>query len=213
MTDLRFTLVTDGPADQLLLRPVTWLLRQHMSATVSLQPQWADLRPVREKPRTLGRRIETALDLYPCDLLLVHRDAERQDPGDRYREIDGAISNVPGPLPPHLGVVPVRMSEAWLLFDEKAVRRAAGNPGGRDSLPLPVRDPEHVPDPKALLHEALRSASGLTGRRLRKFNCRAAAARVAEYIEDFGPLRALTAFARLEADLCNVIRAQGWHRP
>ena len=141
MTDLRLTLATDGPADQVLLRPVTWLLRQHVSATISLQPQWADLRPVRAKPRTLGEKIETALDLYPCDLLLVHRDAERQAPDDRYREIDDAISKVSGALPPHVGVVPVRMTEAWLLFDEKAVRRAAGNPAGRDSLQIPVRDP------------------------------------------------------------------------
>jgi len=53
--------------------------------------------------------------------------------------------------------VPVRMTEAWLLFDEAAIRRAAGCPNGSMPLELPsLKTSEDIPDPKTILHEALR---------------------------------------------------------
>jgi hypothetical protein len=115
------------------------------------------------------------------------------------------------PLPPLVCVVPVRMTEAWLLFDERAIRRAAGNPNGREPLPIVAGNPENLPDPKGTLHEALRSASGLAGRRRKKFALTDAVQRVPDYIDDFRPLRELSAaFARLEQDLVKVIQENGW---
>ncbi len=38
------------------------------------------------------------------------------------------------------------------------------------------------------------------------------AGRVAELIDDFAPLRMLSAFQALEADVVEVIVAEGWHR-
>lgn len=56
---------------------------------------------------------------------------------------------------PHVCVIPVRMTEAWLLFDEAAIRQAAGNRLGRAPLALPPLDEvEQEPDPKSLLYEA-----------------------------------------------------------
>src|SRR6266545_2388637 len=74
VTALRFTFVTDGASDRALLPVLTWLLRQHSQRP--FQPQWADLLYLRQPPRTLEDKIITALELYPCDLLFVHRDAE-----------------------------------------------------------------------------------------------------------------------------------------
>ncbi len=62
------------------------------------------------------------------------------------------------------------MTEAWLLADEAAIRRAAGSPSGRVDLGLPTfAELERLADPKQRLHEALKVASGYTGRRLRNF--------------------------------------------
>ena len=48
----------------------------------------------------------------------------------------------------HVLVIPVRMTEAWLLIDELALRRAAGNPNGRNPLDLPaLKDLEALPEP------------------------------------------------------------------
>jgi hypothetical protein len=94
------------------------------------------------------------------------------------------------------------MLEAWLLFDELAIRRASGNPSGTMRLDLPpFRAVETVANPKAMLHGILRDASGLHGRRLKSFNPNTVVCRIPDYIEDFQPLRALSAFERFEDEV------------
>jgi hypothetical protein len=103
------------------------------------------------------------------------------------------------------------MQEAWLLFDEKAIRNAAGNPNGRTPLNLPVvTELEQLPDPKNDLYELLREASGLHGRRRKRFAVNIAARRVAEFIDDFTPLRTLPAFKALEAEVETIVKTQNY---
>lgn len=103
------------------------------------------------------------------------------------------------------------MQEAWLLIDESALRYAAGNPNGDERLTLPSTGKlEHLPDPKSLLHQLLRQASGLRGRRLQRFNRTLHGRRVADCIDDFGPLCRLPAFRRLAAEIERVATEQGW---
>lgn len=207
MTSLQFTLVTDGASDRALLPVLTWLLRQHSMRT--FQPQWADLRALRQPPKTLEEKIFTALELYPCDLLFVHRDAEREPRATRVAEIRRCLAN--RAEPPTVCVVPVRMQEAWLLFDEAALRLAADNPRGEVPLPFPpLLRLEEVSDPKELLHELLYQASGLRPGRLSRFNPAARAHRLAELIEDFSPLRRLAAFQALETELTALVTEQRW---
>jgi len=151
--------------------------------------------------------------LYPCDLLFVHRDAERASPESRLAEIADALKKARSriDLPPAVCVVPVRMQEAWLLFDVQAIRKAAGNPNGRAVLNLPrVGDLETKPNPKKLLNELLCRASELKGRHLKRFKRSIAPARVAEFIDDFGPLRDLCAFKKLEDDIKEIVASGGW---
>ena len=212
MMDVRYTLVSDGSSDRALLPILTWLLQQQLPRH-AVQPTWAELRRLPQPPRTPAARIAQSVELYPCDVLFVHRDAEGEARLTRVEEIMSAVSQA-GPtlsIPPVVCVVPVRMQEAWLLFDEQALREAAGNPNGRQPLQLPrVRDLEGIRDPKQSLDELLREASGLSGRRRKKFQTAAHAHRVAELIADFSPLRGLEAFAALEADIRRVIQDQGW---
>ncbi len=211
MNSLKFTLLSDGSSDEVLIRHLEWLVRRHVAPTTTIQSEWADLRSLREKPIGLAERIKRALEFYPCDVLFVHRDAERQDPQHRYDEIANAIESIPSVTEAIVGVVPVRMQEAWLLFDESAIRRAAGNPNGRQDLALPrLNRLEGVAEAKSVLLQSLRTASGLTGRRLKRFQDRAATRRVAEYIEDFSPLLVLDAFRRLDSDIQAVFRCRGW---
>lgn len=69
---------------------------------------------------------------------------------------------------------------------------------------------ERASNPKQLLHHAFREASGLQGRRLRQLSVNVY--RVAELIDDFAPLRSLTAFRDFEADLRSVLKTEGWLR-
>ena len=214
MKELHYTLLSDGSSDQALIPILTWVLRQH-NVSCAIQSQWADPRwlPRRQQKLKLSDRIDLSLRLYPCDLLFVHRDAEREPHQVRVKEIRRAIeTSTISELPPAVCVVPVRMQEAWLLFDEVALRGAAGNPNGQQPLSLPpVTKLEQLPDPKSDLYEFLREASGLQGRRRRRFPVSTIARRVAEFINDFAPLRTLPAFSALEVDVESIVRAKGWN--
>ena len=149
----------------------------------------------------LAERIRRALALFPADLLFVHRDADRGPTATRREEIRRAVEatmanqmTVP--------VVPVRMTEAWLLIDEAAIRSAAGNPHGTAVLDLPKLGAiEGIADPKDLLYTALREACELKGRRLARFSAQDAVGLVADRISDFKPLQYLPAFREFQTDL------------
>lgn len=198
MEELRYTLLGNGSSDRRLIPVVTWLLQQHTSLPVA--STWADLGFLLARPTSLQERIRMSLQYYPAPLLFVHRDAETATRQERVDEIERALSGLS--VGQYVCVVPIRMQEAWFLFDETAIRRAAGNPNGREPLYLPsVRDLERVDGPKNLLFEALRAASGLGPRRVTKFNVHQAAHRLAELIDDYSPIRELPAFAALESDV------------
>lgn len=201
--EIKYTLVTDGSSDRALIPLLDWLLREHCEEC-ALQPEWADFRLLPRPPRGLSEKIQKAIELYPCDILFVHRDAETEIRENRAVEINSAVREVEQnvAIPPVVCVVPVRMQEAWLLFDDVAIRKAAGNPNGRDEIELPVLNRlEHLPDPKRKLYELLRTASGLRGRRLARLRPNVSAPRVSEFIRSFEPLRVLPAFLALEAEV------------
>jgi hypothetical protein len=104
------------------------------------------------------------------------------------------------------------MQEAWLLFEEGAIRKAAGNPNGEMALRLPQIDKlESLPDPKKLLLSLISKASGFTGRRLKKLETKKLAHLVSQQIDDFASLRALSAFQSLELELSAVVQEKSWH--
>ena len=169
--------------------------------------QWADFRRLPRPPRTLAEKIASVVTLYPCDLLFVHRDADTQPHAARVREIRDELAV--SAAQPAVCVVPVRATEAWLLIDEAALRRAAGNPRGRAPLEMPsLLTLETLPDPKGSLYALLRGASGLPPRRQPHPPERIH--RLADLIEDFSPLRRLSAFRALEREVLALLEEQSW---
>ncbi len=211
--EISFTLLSDGSSDRALMPILTWLLRD-LGVASAISQSWADLRRIPRPPRTLADRIRSAVELYPCQLLFVHRDAEREPPESRRIEIYSAVQQafaMRTPVPKPIAVVPVRMQEAWLLFNESAIRSASGNPNGRDALELPrPSEIERAPDPKQRLYETLKLASGLQGRRLHQFYLPPLPHRLAELTPDFAHLRDLSAFRALEADLRQTLQDLDW---
>ncbi|MBO1348830.1 MAG: DUF4276 family protein [Hormoscilla sp. GUM202] len=212
--ELRYTLLSDGSSDKALQYVLTWLLREHIVVNCAIQSERADLGRLPKPPKKLPDRIQKSLELYPCDLLFVHRDAEKEPRQNRVDEIRKAIDSVGKSLSvPAVCVIPVRMQEAWLLFDEAAIRKAAGNPRGRQALKLPdLAKVEELPDPKKNLHQALLDASELGPKRRKKFKVNEKVHRVAELIDDFTPLLALSAFRALEVDIEQAIEKFGWSK-
>jgi hypothetical protein len=209
MEELVFTLIGDGSSEGMLLPILKWALEQQLP-NCAIRGEIAVRGEIPIQTQGLDQKITAAVHYYPCQLLFIHRDAEREDPDKRYEEIQTAM-NQAGINIPYVGVVPRRMSEAWLLFNEPAIRRASENPHGRVDLQLPgITKLESLADPKDILIEALQNASELGGRRLKDFKPRRCIHYLAALIEDFSPLRALEAFQRLEHDIEEVCRQQGW---
>ncbi len=209
LRQVRYTLLADGPSDRMLLPILGWLLSQiYSSWDCRLIPQFADPRTLQKESRGLAGKVAAAMRQYPCDLLFVHRDAEGESREKRVQEIREAMS--PYADQPYVCVVPVRMTEAWLLTDEKAIRRAADNPSSQSPIALPrVRDLEKLTDPKETLRQLLRDASELHGRRRHRFyrdlawRCQ----RVAELISDFTGLLNLSSFAACHEETLRAVQA------
>lgn len=197
---IQLTVVGDGTSDRCLLPIIEWILDQRYSDIPYALQYASNLPPARGG---LRRRIMAAVQYYPCDILVIHRDAEREPLDARISEV---LEEAAGTTEKCVPAVPVRMTESWLLVDEGAIRRAANNPNGAVPLGLPPSGRwESLPDPKDSLFQFLRIATELNGRRLDRFNACEARARLAGLIKDFLPLRSLLAFRTFEAKLLDAV--------
>ena len=211
MSLVRHTLVCEGATDANLIPIIDWTLKEVAGVAVSAGVR-AEFWRLPSPPTSLAERVLKAIELFPCEVLFIHRDSDREPAARRYHEIREALNAAfeSGQELPAVAVVPVRMLEAWLLFDERAIRCAAGNPNGTIRLDLPSQTRvEDLPDPKEDLRAALRIASELQGRRLKKFNTSQAFWRVLDFVQDFSPLRQLPAYCRFESAV-REMTAKDW---
>lgn len=193
--------MADGSSDAALKSIIEWTIQEHRP-DLGVMGEFAGA--LDAHGRALDVRIPFALKLFPCDLLIVHRDAEGEPVARRLREIQTALENYGGPWIP---VIPVRMTEAWLLSDEGAIRSAAENKSGRIPLNLPPRQRwENLNDPKEVLFEALRTASEKSARALRKFSPARQRALVAQRTANFAGLRGVPSFDLFEANLIEALK-------
>ena len=183
---LTFSVVADGGTDRMLVPIIQWAIHR-------LDPQVAILEP--EFSKRAGS-VKNFLKTYTSDamLIFVHRDAEGKDIKVRLKEFESTNGSRVVP------VIPVQMSEAWLLIDGIAIARAAGSSSGKVATPR-IAELERISDPKAHLENLILEAAGHpTGRRLKRLKRDMISRRmiVASYISDYSPLENLPAFARFQ---------------
>jgi hypothetical protein len=194
--------VGEGPSDEALVERIEELcLRAGADEVAGVAP---DLRRHSRKSSTVSEKIAHVLQLEPdANLVFAHRDADTQDPAPRRSEVTEAFRGV-GVEQPHVAVVPVQMTEAWLLLDEEDIRFVAENPNGnvQINLPSPARV-ESVTDPKEKLRDALVAASERSGRRLKRFRKRfpQQRRRLIERLDLDGPVSQVSAWQRLCEDI------------
>jgi len=206
MKILTATVIVDGSSDRTLLPIIQFLLDEWSPSPHRIH--FAE----GLHAGSLRSRLPKAVELYPCDLLFIHRDAENQPVEVRIEEIRDAAALLQEQMP-YVCLVPVRMTESWLLLDEVAIRSAAGNPQGSSALQLPAaREVEQLRDPKSRLFAALTAASDLTGRRRRRFHPEAARHRVAE-LQRTATLRQLPSFNHAEQQLRLFFENHEWQSP
>ena len=103
------SVVADGGTDRLLVPIIQWAIHQIDPDVEILEPQF----------QKRHGSVEDFLNAYESGVMLifVHRDSESLSLDDRLREFRTVIR--PNVVP----VVPVQMSEAWILFDGVAVAK------------------------------------------------------------------------------------------
>ena len=188
---LTYTLIADGGTDKMLLPIIDWAIRKLDPEVQILQPDF--VKRMGNVPEFLAEFRSGAM------LVFVHRDSERETLQERLREFESITR--PSTVP----IVPVQMSEAWVLFDGQAIAGAAGSRSPVESVPK-VRDIESIRDPKRLLEKLIYEAAGSpTTRRGRslKRSMPERRVRVASLIPDFGPLERLEAFRAFQDALAS----------
>ena len=207
---IRFILLCEGTSDRALVPHLQQLL-SHCGAAevVGTAIALANVRDPGEcGDSVLERKVRAVLSTESeFDLLFVHRDADSAGYEERFREIVDALRNTELDVE-RITVIPVRATEAWILLDENAIRRVAGNPSGRQplNLPRPSRV-EHVADPKATLVSALVAACGYRGHRLKKFRTKFGQHRriLLERLPAGGALDEVPAWVRLKQAVSEVV--------
>lgn len=207
MEELKYILIADGSSDNILKSVIDWTLDVNYPK-LPVKGYWIDFRPIPKKVATISEKLALAKHLYQFDVIFYHRDAETTDIkilDQRKHEILKGI-NDPETRNKTICVIPIKMMESWLLFDAEAIKKAAGNRHYKGNLELPqIKRIEREKQPKELLHQLLKTASGLKGRNLNKFNPHFATHLVADNITDFAPLRQLKAFQVFEQDLKTIV--------
>ncbi|MCG3135501.1 MAG: hypothetical protein HMLKMBBP_03160 [Planctomycetes bacterium] len=200
--EVTWALLADGRSDRALVPIIELAMREHLRAFTTRLTEFR----VHDTRVDVARSVRDAAVGMVADLMFVHRDAERQS-------LDVRRAEIGRPRGGCVRVVPVRMTEAWLLVDEPAIRSAAENPRGTHDLGIPpLRRLESLPDPKRELRNALICAYGDHGvRRREQFERRLPdkSVIVAERIAGTGALRKLSSFAAFEADLLAAVRELG----
>jgi hypothetical protein len=208
MKHAHFVLICEGSSDEGLVDHIKDLLvLAGMDEVTGVAPDFRRL-PTRIS-KDMATRLRVALKLEPsANLVLVHRDADSRDPEPRYREISEAVKEAV--IHQYcISIVPVQETEAWLLLDEDAIRRVAGNPRGTVLLPLPPpKKVEGISDPKSLLKDLILTASAATGRKREKLRKRFPELRT-QLVRNLTPnenLRLLRSWERFSDDIANYVQ-------
>ena len=201
MTILTCALIADGSSDRALIPLIKLLLREHFQSPFE-EPQLIQ----GDRP-DLVSRIKDALDKFAIDILFVHRDAENENYRCRESEIQQAVP--PGRTDSVICVIPIKMTETWLLTDAIAIRCAVGNPNSEVALPLPKADKLEACQAQDVLFGVLTIASELGAQRRRKFKPEQYRHRVAELTSDLKLLRQIPSFKRFEDALLHCLKKYG----
>lgn len=204
---IRVLFLREGTSDEGIVRHIGTIAARAGVVVAITDP------PFDEQNQKIGSSVQVKLRAAAelgsgHDLIVVHRDADGAGVAARAAEIAEAV-RCEAPGSPFVPVVPVRMTEAWLLTSEQEIRQIAGKPNGKASLGLPpLKRLEYVADPKQVLKEALATASEASGRRLKVLNQRFSQNRrqLLERLDVDGPVTSLPSWQHFVSGIESGLR-------
>ena len=181
MTTLVTVLYAEGPTDQrflplLIQRTAVQILSQRGHTIVDV------LEPMLVEPPEKGERdhsiLAVARRVHGYHLLFVHADADaptataalRQRIAPAVALVQAAQQQGETVCTDLVSIVPVQMTEAWMLVDRAALRAVMGAPSDHHDLDMPVRPQqvEQIADPKQQLSRIFAEALASRTRRIRR---------------------------------------------
>ena len=217
MRHLSSALYCEGVTDAQFLRPLLLRLCEGLAALARETVEVADILVLddefqhRHLPRSERIELAAKAAVGAWVVLFIHADADGRDGraarADRVQPAVERLSGLLGPARQAVAVVPIKMTDAWVLADVNAFRSSVGMT--RDDRELGLADvvahgADHVPDPKSLLRAAFAAARP----RARSAQLGAYLARIGDSAS-FDHLRRLEAFRQLESDLEAALRTLG----
>jgi len=201
---LTYVLVAEGSSDASLVPVINWAISN--AGCMYINPIVADFSSLRKKPNSVLDKILACRSLYrEADIVVVHRDSDNVGWNCRRREVEEAWSQsayTKGCVP----LIPVAMTEAWLLVDPIAILRSLSNPNGNVPVEFPaIGSLENIRNPKECLFRHDQQMSGLSRRRQEQINVFQVRSGISKYISDYSLLRKIPSFARFEDDLIEAM--------
>lgn len=220
MTALVLALYAEGHADEgflpvVIQRTAERILAQRGRTVVDvLEPISLNHTIDRQYPTRVERILEAARRASGYHALIVHADAdyptrqrallERYMPGEmRVRQARAAHEAVYEYLVP---IIPVQMTEAWMLADPEALCDVIGASRGAEMFRLPghPHQVESDPDPKQTLHTVIQQAFVQRPRRRQHITLKEIYEPLARQI-DLMKLDGVPAYAQFMADLTQTL--------
>jgi hypothetical protein len=163
MRTLTFGFYGEGIRDYRFTRLIVERSFQRMIPHVDVQSIEIDVR--REDRDQIEVVLEIARRTHGFDLAVIHLDAdsstEEKAYDERYRPAFEAVQSGGESLNSNLlPVIPIRMTEAWMLVDFAAFKAVSGTSLAATDLDFPQRPEaaERLPDPKEIFESAVRQA-------------------------------------------------------
>jgi hypothetical protein len=214
---LSSALYCEGSTDAQFLRPVLQRLCERTAARAREPVDVPEVLILEDEPRhrDLVRAERIELSAKASDgawvVLFIHADADSRDArtarSDRVAPAIERLVGFLGQMRQAVPVVPVRMTDAWVLADVDAFRSGVGTTLDDRALGLAdvaARGADQVNDPKALLLAAFDAARP----RIRPAQRAAFVGRIGA-MSSFECLQRFQAFRQLESDLDAALRTLG----
>lgn len=216
MSYLGLALYAEGPTDYYFFRPLLRRLCEELCARRGAGPvDIGDILALDDpEERRKGRREERIAEAARAakgawHILFVHADGAGNANRAREELVVPALRRLEAELSENFGavaVIPIRETEAWLLADGDALRRAFGTSRSNDDLGL-TRHPhevERIEDPKQVLASVYDQVTNL--RKGRKKNVVSAYFELIGEMVSVAELSKVPSFKQVETQLIEVLQ-------
>ncbi|MDZ4763639.1 MAG: DUF4276 family protein [Chloroflexota bacterium] len=156
--------------------------------------------------------LEVAKAGYGYSLIIFHQDADASDTqkclSERFQPRYETVKNTDEQInKTFVPIIPVRMTEAWMLVDFEAFKRVTGTDKNADDLEFPNRphQVEALQEPKFIFEQAVRKSRNSSRRRRRMIDPSEIYVPLAAQI-DLERLRLVPSFHEFETGLKDILQ-------